>query len=529
MKKTSFKILLILSVISGILLSIPFIMPSTGIISFVAFLPLFAAEYLATRDKVRHFWICYFTTFIVWNTITTYWIWYATQAGAVAAIILNSLQMAIIFRIFRWSRKRSATLLPYLLFAFLWCGWEHFYQTWQVTWPWLTLGNGFADSIKHIQWYEVTGTIGGSLWILLVNILLFRAVTRVIERRRSRWFAIAALALAVIPSVISHIRFYTYKTESPVTKQVTILQPNIDPYGDKFGGLTQSQQNDILFMLADSSLTDTTFLVVAPETFFNPSESAGVIMEGSTVANATLQRFQNLAAEKNTNVIFGAVTHKFYPTPSKPTRSARASGPSWYDVFNTAIFLTPEGGVSYHHKSKLVILAETIPYIGNKSVFGSLGIDLGGGIGNYGVDPYRTIFHAADNVNIGTAVCYESVFGDYFRDYIKGGANLMTIITNDGWWRNTWGHIQHLHYASLRAIETRRDIARSANTGISAFINQRGEITQQTLWWEKAYLSGVVTLNNSITPFVKFGDVVGVASFYLALALILMFLFKRKV
>ena len=105
----------------------------------------------------------------------------------------------------------------------------------------------------------------------------------------------------------------------------------------------------------------------------------------------------------------------------------------------------------------------------------------------------------------------------------------MTIITNDGWWRNTWGHIQHLHYASLRAIETRRDIARSANTGISAFINQRGEITQQTLWWEKAYLSGVVTLNNSITPFVKFGDVVGVASFYLALALILMFLFKRKV
>ena len=388
MKKTSFKILLILSVISGILLSIPFIMPSTGIISFVAFLPLFAAEYLATRDKVRNFWVCYFTAFLVWNIFTTYWIWYATEAGAVAAIILNSLQMVVIFRVFRWSRKRSATLLPYLLFAFLWCGWEHFYQTWQVTWPWLTLGNGFADSIKHIQWYEVTGTIGGSLWILLVNILLFRAVIRVIERRRSRWFAIAALALAVIPSVISHIRFYTYKTESPVTKQVAILQPNIDPYGDKFGGLTQSQQNDILFMLADSSLTDTTFLVVAPETFFNPSESAGVIMEGSTVANATLQRFQNLAAEKNTNIIFGAVTHKFYPAPSKPTRSARASGPSWYDVFNTAIFLTPEGGISYHHKSKLVILAETIPYIGNKSVFGSLGIDLGGGIGIYAVVPY---------------------------------------------------------------------------------------------------------------------------------------------
>jgi apolipoprotein N-acyltransferase len=85
----------------------------------------------------------------------------------------------------------------------------------------------------------------------------------------------------------------------------------------------------------------------------------------------------------------------------------------------------------------------------------------------------------------------------------------MMIITNDGWWRNTPGHRQHLRYASLRAIETRRSIARSANTGISAIINQRGEIAQRTSWWVRTTLSGTINANEHITPYVKYGDVIG--------------------
>ena len=91
----------------------------------------------------------------------------------------------------------------------------------------------------------------------------------------------------------------------------------------------------------------------------------------------------------------------------------------------------------------------------------------------------------------------------------------MGIITNDGWWKNTAGHKQHLSYASLRAIETRRSIARSANTGISAFINQKGDIESQTKWWEEAYLNKELNLNNKITIFVKYGDLVGRVSGFL--------------
>ena len=98
----------------------------------------------------------------------------------------------------------------------------------------------------------------------------------------------------------------------------------------------------------------------------------------------------------------------------------------------------------------------------------------------------------------------------------------MSIITNDGWWGDTPGYRQHLSYASLRAIETRRSIARSANTGISALINQRGDIIANTAWWERDYINGSLKLNDKITLFVKYGDIIGRVSKFLFFLLALM-------
>jgi apolipoprotein N-acyltransferase len=85
----------------------------------------------------------------------------------------------------------------------------------------------------------------------------------------------------------------------------------------------------------------------------------------------------------------------------------------------------------------------------------------------------------------------------------------MAIITNDAWWGNTPGYRQHLSYASLRAIETRRAIARCANTGISAIISPSGEIIQPTPWWEPAVIEGEIPLRDDITFFVAHGDFIG--------------------
>jgi apolipoprotein N-acyltransferase len=124
------------------------------------------------------------------------------------------------------------------------------------------------------------------------------------------------------------------------------------------------------------------------------------------------------------------------------------------------------------------------------------------------------------NLRLAPVICYESVYGDFVADYVKNGATLIGIITNDGWWSDSPGHLQHLQYATLRAIETRRDIARSANTGISGFINQKGEITQQTGWWVQAVSRATVHLNEELTFYVRYGELIGPACQVLAVLLL---------
>src|SRR5207247_2436074 len=110
-------------------------------------------------------------------------------------------------------------------------------------------------------------------------------------------------------------------------------------------------------------------------------------------------------------------------------------------------------------------------------------IDLGGTSGSLGMQKERTVFKTQSTINnpqsaifIAPAICYESIYGDFLSAYIRNGAEFIAVITNDGWWGDTPGYIQHENYARLAAIEFRRDIARSANTGISCFINQKGDI-----------------------------------------------------
>ena len=104
--------------------------------------------------------------------------------------------------------------------------------------------------------------------------------------------------------------------------------------------------------------------------------------------------------------------------------------------------------------------------------------------------------------------------------YVRKGAQLIFIITNDGWWKNTPGYKQHLSFARLRAIETRRSIARSANTGISCFINQRGEISQATEWWVPASIKGNLNANSAITFYVKHGDYIARVAIFMSIVLL---------
>ncbi len=537
------KIPLLIS-LSVLFFSIPFLVPHTGFLILFAFVPLFFLDEYCLKHSIKRVWIYYYTVFLLWNFFTTFWLHHATLPGAIVAVVANALQMAVIFGLFRVFRKQllkfnkisPTSTLPYLFFIATWLAWEHIYFNTQISWPWLVLGNAFATSIKCIQWYEFTGSLGGSLWALSSGLLLYKILSSRNSTMRVRVSRIVGYALLItLPIIASHIIYYSYK-ETPNPREFVVIQPNIEPYQTKFDPNSRVKQDSILFRLAELYITDTTTFVVTPETF---TTQLDVDDPASSYSGLKVLEFNH--RHPSSNFILGSISYKIYPwyqyagsSPTRaPTLTAKKGNGYWYDTFNSAFMFDNLGGHDVFHKSKLVILVEFVPF---PKLLSRFKMHLGGNmLSSYGTQPEISIFTAGDGTKIGTIICYESVYGDYCRGYVQKGAQVMSVITNDGWWGKTDGHKQHLSYSSLRAIELRRSIARSANTGISAFINQRGDITERIGWWEEGAIRGNLNLNDKQTLFVKYGDVVGkiaIFTFWLCIALFVslfsMNLFKKK-
>ena len=245
-KKKVLLVLLLLPLVSALLLSLPFLVEGVWFIALIALLPLLAAEEIATRRGIKGFWAIYYLAFLIWNLLTTWWVYLATPPGAIAAFTINALQMSLVFGLFRRMRRLTGGFLPYLFLIITWLAWEHCYFNWHVSWPWLVLGNSFATSLSIIQWYEYTGVLGGSLWVLLTNALLFRIIKMKCNGERVALSALSAALVILLPIVASLLIDASLKREmqqewvSQPRAAFAIIQPNIDPYSDKFGGMCQS-------------------------------------------------------------------------------------------------------------------------------------------------------------------------------------------------------------------------------------------------------------------------------------------------
>ena len=154
-----------LVVLFALLMSVPFIVPHTGFLALFGIVPLLCMERIAGMLGKRRIWIYHYSAFVLWNAITTFWVCNATVGGGIFAVLANSLQMSLIFGLFRLSKKKFNGSLPYIFLAAAWIAWERFYFDAEISWPWLVLGNSFARTTWAIQWYEFTGSLGGSLCI----------------------------------------------------------------------------------------------------------------------------------------------------------------------------------------------------------------------------------------------------------------------------------------------------------------------------------------------------------------------------
>ena len=510
-----------LTVLFSVLMSVPFIIPHTGFLALIGIVPLLCMERIVSMLEKKRIWIYHYSAFVLWNAITTFWVCNATVGGGLFAVFANALQMSLVFGLFRLSRKKFGGSLPYVFLAMAWIAWERFYFDAEISWPWLVLGNAFARSTGLIQWYEFTGALGGSLWIWASNLGIFGLLVSLSDGRWEVWNskakAVALIGLAavlIVPAAVSPAigRKYQNAMNEGEKLPVLIVQPNIDPY-NKFQAMTQEQQNALLegqmkdalkAFKADSS--GSALLIVTPETFTSD------IIVGQYDRSRTWRRFTSLLSHyPGANMLFGASSYDYINSVEAPSYLARNIGDElWVESHNSALMIDGNKRTEIFHKSKLVVAVEMTPY---PAIFCKIDDMLGGVMGRCAGQEEISLLNVRDekgeNIPIGCAVCYESVYGEYYTDYIRKGAKAMTIITNDAWWGNTPGYRQHLSYASLRAIETRRAIARCANTGISAIISPSGEIIQPTPWWEPAVIEGEIPLRDDITFFVAHGDFIG--------------------
>ena len=521
-----------LVVLFAAMMSVPFLIPHTGLIALFGIVPLLCMERIADMLGKKKVWIYHYSAFVLWNAITTFWVCNATIGGGLFAIFANAFQMSLVFGLFRISKKKFKGSLPYIFLMTAWIAWERFYFDAEISWPWLVLGNSFARTTWAIQWYEITGTLGGSLWIWACNLSIFGMLVALSDGSWNFWNNKAKAAsvcgyisLLILPLVCSHFIGNRYK-DSMVSEEslpVLIIQPNIDPY-NKFQALTQAQQNGIMLSMAESALKnrkkDTTagpLLLLTPETF-----TGDIICNDWSRSRSWNGYTSFLSDYPGVNMLFGASSYEYIVSEDAPSPTARHIREGlWVESHNSALMVDGSQRTEIFHKSRLVVAVEKTPY---PKLFCPIDNKLGGVMGRCVGQDEISLLHVKNDsleIPIGCAVCYESVYGEYFTDYIRKGAQAMTIITNDAWWGNTPGYRQHLSYASLRAIETRRAIARCANTGISAIISPSGKILQPTPWWEPAAIMGNIPLRNDITYFVSHGDITGRICSFLFILLLL--------
>ena len=269
-------------------------------------------------------------------------------------------------------------------------------------------------------------------------------------------------------------------------------------------------------------------LIVAPETAIDE-----YFWEEYLERTPSMLLFHDFIRQRKpgTMVVTGANTYVPYDSEETVSPTARERGGQWYDVFNTALGLDSTEAIKIHHKGKLVIGAEMLPYYSVIRKWKFLFVDLGGLSGQIGYGKVREVFTAPGGVRAGPAICYEAVYGEYFTEFVRNGAQVMCVISNDGWWRDTPGHRYLFAYSRLRAVENRRSIARSANTGISGFIDQRGDVLQKLGWDQRGALTDSLSLNDRMTFYTRYGDVIGRVSSYVFVLGLLYFMayrFRRK-
>lgn len=506
----------LLLILSGVLLGIafppfPFPFPLLLFIGLVPYLKVI--EKKKTLGEINR---ATYLTFFIFSLITLYWVGsWQKQAdpflmiGGMALIIVNPLFFLIPSTLLYFARKSFPKRDVIFLFPLFWITYEYLYMLTDLSFPWLTLGNGLAHFVVFIQIADVIGSVGISVVVIYINIFLLKAFKY--YRTDKRRFVInlssaAFIFLAVLTYGI--IRYSTFKI-SKSTLKVGLIQPNLNPQ-EKWQGGNLFKLTGLYLHLSKKAADKGARLIVWPETALPV-----FLLDGSN--QLVLDSIYKFINKNNVYLLTGMPDVKYYFRGDKiPPDALKAGGGAfYYTTYNGILLLSPRSSmIQRYGKMKLVPFAERVPFVDTFPVLGKI-IKWGVGISGWNVGRDTTDFKipasaadadytGRDSVSIDGLVCYESIFPYFVTNFIRRGAKIIAVVTNDSWWGNSSGPYQHKEISVLRAVENRRTVIRAANGGISCIIDPLGRTVTESKFDTKTFIVGDVHLENTETLFTRY-------------------------
>ncbi|NTU59154.1 MAG: apolipoprotein N-acyltransferase [Chlorobiaceae bacterium] len=498
-----------LPLLSGILLGISFpTWPSVHLepLAWVALVPLLLS--LEQEERFGHFFRKVWISMFLFCLISLWWVSLATFVGGVLTVFVQALFSTVPLVVFYHLKKRAGYRFALLSLPFVWTGWEWAYMQQDLSLGWLTLGNSQANLLWMVQYADLVGVWGVSFWVLVFNVLvlfLFRNDKSPVVRLG----ILALMALMTVAPLVyaRHVFDDAADRSASSAVRVTVVQPDIDPH-EKWGGLGPDRTISRLYTLTGQSISDDRAeLVIWPETaipFYIRSPGNEPYMDS----------LRRMVSRWNTPLLTGFPDSE--PVPSGLSGGDAAAGEADasrgrpYAAYNASMLIQPEGGpLQVYRKMRLVPFGERVPYTEYFPLLERLNFSLSG-ITSWQQGREATVMtfrnSKGEAVRLGNIICYESIFPGLVSEFVRGGAQFLTLVTNDGWYGTSYGPWQHAAIGRLRCIENRRAMARCANTGVTLFYDRFGRSYAEIPWWQRSVLTADVALESGLSFYTRFPD-----------------------
>jgi len=504
---------------------------------FAAFIPYFSV--IEKKKSLLEINRASYLAFFIFCLITLYWVgsWQKSadpflMISGVLLLFFNPLILLIPSTLYYFSTKIFPQKISIYFFPLFWVTYEYLYMLTDASFPWLTLGNGLSHFISFIQIADIIGALGLTLIVVYLNILLYKGVvnfkSQTIFFKRIIHFSLAALIILLV-LIYGFIKLSGFSYPG---KKITVglIQPNLDPWAKWQGMDTGTMISDYL-NLSRKAVSEKAELIIWPETAL-----PFYLMSGNY--KSILDSIYNFVDENNVNLMTGMPDiifhHKNIPEDSK------YSGPGefYYSTYNAILFFSPQDKhVGRYGKMKLVPFGERVPFVDEFPFLGDV-IKWGVGISGWNVGKDTAVFKVSlvnkintdsgeDFAYVAGLVCYESIYPEFAASFVRKGANLIAVVTNDSWYGNSSGPYQHKEMAVLRAVENRRTVVRAANGGISTIIEPTGITRAETEMFTKTSLTGEVFIQDEETFFTRHPKIIPLSSSLVSLWVFGIFLLKK--